>query len=180
MGYAATIGYFDGVHRGHQQVIRRLRAVASADGLQTLVITFSNHPLSVVCPGHEPQQLISAEEKVKKLRALGVDRVVMVEFTKEIMLQPAREFMEKVLRDSLDVEILMLGYDNRFGKRCDGEDFEAYQRYGTELGICVVEGPRPEECGLVNGEAVSSSLIRRLIDEGKSDQAMELMSLREV
>lgn len=175
MKYAATIGFFDGVHRGHRQVIRRLQTIANDNELQTMVITFGNHPLEVVRPGYEPQLLIDIDEKVRRIKACGVDKVVVLQFNKEMMQQSAHDFMQKLLRDELGVEKLVIGYDNRFGRRNPDEDFHAYVAYGNELGIEVIEGPRPEECGLFEGNPISSSLIRRLIEEGRQQDAEQLL-----
>ncbi|MCM1078674.1 MAG: FAD synthetase family protein [Bacteroidales bacterium] len=177
MAYAATIGFFDGVHRGHRHVISRLQALARSRGLQSMVITFSNHPMEVVRPGSAPELLLPFEEKMESLRATGVDKVVAYPFDRTMMSRPAREFMEHLLRDELDVRLLMIGYDNRFGRRDASETFGTYVRYGRELGIEVVEGPRPEASGLFEGRPVSSSLLRELIRTGREDAARELMGL---
>lgn len=174
MAYAATIGFFDGVHRGHQMVVRALLEAARQRGMQTMVVTFDNHPLSVVCPGKEPQLIISNEEKERKLLALGIDRVLSLHFTKEMMQQTAHDFMQE-LRDDYDVRLLMLGYDNRFGRRQPDEGFADYCRYGESLGVDVVEGPRPESAGLFEGRAISSSLVRELLAEGRTDEAEGLL-----
>lgn len=173
--YCATIGFFDGVHRGHRQVIDRMKHIADEKGLQTLIVTFDNHPMEVIRPGFVPELLITPQEKINRLEATGVDRVLPLHFTIDTMQQPAREFMQHVLRDQLHVSVLVIGYDNRFGRRNPDETFETYVQYGRELGIEVIEGPRPEECGLFEGQAVSSTLIRTLMKEGRHDEALRLM-----
>lgn len=178
MKYVATIGFFDGVHLGHQQVIHRLRALAASKGMKTMVVTFGNHPLEVVRPDFVPQLLTNADEKVRRLKACGVDEVVVLNFTREMMQQTAYDFMKDVLRDRLGVGTLLIGYDNRFGRRNPEESFLSYVEYGRQLGIDVQEGPRPEECGLFENAPISSSLIRRLIGEGRVNDALSLMELR--
>lgn len=175
--YCATIGFFDGVHRGHRQVISRLKDIAEAKGMPTMAITFDNHPMEVVRPGFVPELLITYEEKSRRLSATGVDRVEVIHFTRDIMNMPARDFMERILRNRLGVRVLVIGYDNRFGRRNPEETFETYVEYGRELGIEVIEGPRPEECGLFEGQPVSSSLIRKLMKDGREDAAQQLMML---
>lgn len=175
--FAATIGFFDGVHRGHRQVIDRLKEIARTKGLKTMAVTFGNHPMEVVRPGYEPQLLLPVEEKIRRIKECGVDEVVVLHFTREMMQQPAREFMKEVLRDQLGISLLVIGYDNRFGRRNPDETFLSYVGYGKELGIEVVEGPRPEECGLFEGKPVSSSLIRQLIAEGREHEASQLMTI---
>lgn len=175
MSYIATIGFFDGVHIGHQQVISRLKTLAGERGLQTMVVTFGNHPMEVVRPEYTPDLLLSLDEKLQRLMATGVDSVETLLFTREMMQQPAYDFMEKVLRDEFDVKALLIGYDNRFGRRNEKETFESYVEYGKALGIEVIEGPRPEECGLFEGTPVSSSLIRQLLKDGRTSDAKHLM-----
>lgn len=176
-GYAATIGFFDGVHRGHRHVVHTLLRMAEERGLQTLVVTFANHPLSVIRPELVPQQLCSVEEKCQRLTDAGADEVVLLNFTREMMQQSAYDFMKSVLRDQLHVRLLMLGYDNRFGRRQEGEGFEQYVEYGKELGIEVVCGPLPEEAGLFEGKPISSSLIRQLMTEGRAKDAEHLLNI---
>ncbi len=175
MRYAATIGFFDGVHRGHRHVIARLKAFAEDRGLHTLLVTFSNHPMDIIRPGSAPELLLPYDEKMRRLRATGVDKVIAYPFDRGMMDMPARDFMEHVLRDGLGVRLLMIGYDNRFGRRDASETFETYVRYGEELGVEVVEGPRPELSGLFEGRPVSSSLLRELIKEGREEDAHSLM-----
>lgn len=174
--YAATIGFFDGVHRGHRHVISRLKDIAVERGLRSLVVTFSNHPMEIIRPGSAPELLLPYGEKMERLRATGVDKVIAFPFDRQMMNMPARDFMEHILRDELGVRLLMIGYDNRFGKRDASETFDSYVRYGKELGIEVVEGPRPEQSGLFEGRPVSSSLLRELIKEGREEDARLLMS----
>ena len=175
MRYAATIGFFDGVHRGHREVIRRLREVAEREGLLSMVVTFDNHPMTVVRPGYEPDLLLSFEEKMQKLAKTGVDRIVALHFTPEMMQQPARDFMQETLNEGLGVDLLMMGYDNRFGRRNPDETFDSYVSYGKEMGIKVIEGPRPEDCGLFEDRPISSSLIRELLASGRKDDAKTLL-----
>lgn len=175
MAYGATIGFFDGVHKGHQHVVHRLQEACSARDLHSMVVTFSNHPLTVVRPEAVPLMLCDNAVKEQKLRQCGADEVVMLPFTREMMQQSAYDFMRHVLRDRLGVRLLMLGYDNRFGRRQAGEGFEQYVEYGKEIGIEVIEGPRPEEAGLFEGKPVSSSLIRSLMAEGRTEDAATLL-----
>lgn len=172
--FAATIGFFDGVHRGHRHVLERLKTAAAARGLKSMVVTFGNHPLEVVRPGCQPPLLISIEEKVQRIKSCGIDEVVVLQFTKDMMQQPACDFMQHTLRDQLGISLLLIGYDNRFGKRNPDETFRSYVEYGQMLGIEVVEGPRPEECGLFEGTPVSSSLIRQLMQQGRTQEAESL------
>lgn len=166
---AATIGFFDGVHLGHVYVIDQLRRYAQARGLRSALITFDRHPRQVIDDSWQPQQLSTLEQKEELLRLRGVDYLVVLPFGEQMAQLSAYAFMRDVLGAQLGVEMLLTGYDNRFGHRAVGssEGFEDYVRYGKELGIEVV-------CGqplMMDGQAVSSSRIRRLLAEGRVDEA---------
>lgn len=175
--YCATVGVFDGVHRGHQQVIRCVKAQAAASGMQSMVVTFDRNPLEVICPERAPKPLMSLSERVAKLHAAGIDRVEVLPFDNAFMQTTAYDFMRYVLYERLGVRCLITGYDNRFGRRNPEETFETYAVYGREIGMEVMLGPQPEECGLYDGRPVSSSLIRHLLDTGRRDEADALMML---
>ena len=160
-GYVATIGFFDGVHLGHRHIIADVLAVASRSGLSSMVITFSRHPRQVIGDAYIPELLNTTEEKTRLLKKAGIARCEVLDFDTEMARMTAREFMEKILRDQLSVEKLVIGYDNRFGhNRLEG--FDDYSAYGRELGIEVIKSSEMS----AEGHHVSSSVIRRLINEG--------------
>ena len=115
--YAATIGFFDGVHQGHRHVIGQLRQLARERGLGSMVITFDRHPRQVVSTDWLPQLLTTLSEKRRLLEAEDVDRVVVLPFTLQLAALTARQFMQQVLSGELGVSLLLTGYDNRFGHR---------------------------------------------------------------
>lgn len=155
--YAATIGFFDGVHLGHQFLLGQLQRMADAGGQQTMAITFDRHPRQVVQTGWQPQLLTTLDEKIALLAETGIDALVVLDFDGAMAALTARQFMADVLRDRLHVELLLTGYDNRFGHDRT-ESFVDYERYGRELGVKVV-------CAEPLG-TFSSSLVRRLLDGG--------------
>ena len=158
----ATIGVFDGVHEGHQQVIKRLISDAKFHHLTTMVITFDRQPRQLFDPQFRPQLLTTQAEKEREIERLGVDFLVVLPFTKEMAALSARDFMEQILKERLNVKMLQVGYDNRFGHdRTEG--IEDYRRYGHELGIMVYNGIRMGFEGYTL--SVSSSNIRSLIAE---------------
>ena len=170
----ATIGFFDGVHRGHQCLIRQVRDEALRRGMRSLIITFDRHPREVFAPGDVPPLLTTAEEKMVLLKATGVDDIYVLPFDKTMAALTAREFMQQVLKEQLGVEVLVIGYDHRFGKPLSssprgGEGFLEYQEYGREMGIEVVQAQELE------GEHVSSSVIRRALESGDVDRACHLL-----
>lgn len=162
----ATIGFFDGVHRGHQYLISQVVAEAKAAGMESAVITFDEHPRKVLHQEFQPQLLSSFEGKLLLLSKTGVDNVVVLHFDKAMASLSACDFMSKVLRDKLNVKKLIIGYDNRFGHdRAEG--FDDYVRYGRELGIEVMH----HQALSMGGVNVSSSYIRKLIVQGEIETA---------
>ncbi len=159
--YAATIGFFDGVHLGHCHVIEQLKEEARQHGLLPMVITFERHPRQVLQPEWQPQLLTTLEEKISLLAATGIDTLVVLRFDKAMSLLSSQQFMQQVLKRDLCVDLLLTGYDNRFGHDRTAT-FKDYVAYGQALQMEVVCGS-PKE---VDGLRVSSSLVRQLVGEG--------------
>ena len=131
----ATIGMFDGVHEGHRFVLNRVKAFAKEHGLASTVITFDRHPREVVQTDWHPLLLTTFEERMRLLEETGIDRCVVLPFTKEMASLSARDFMQ-MMGERLGVKVLLAGYDNRFGHN-RSETFDDYVHYGKELGIAV-------------------------------------------
>ena len=181
----ATIGFFDGVHRGHQCLIRQVQDEALQRGMRSLIITFDRHPRAVFAPGAVPPLLTTTEEKMALLKATGIDDIYVLPFDKAMAALTAREFMQQVLKEQLGVKVLVIGYDHRFGRRetidpatkSQGtiqekdavEGFAEYQGYGREMGIEVVLAKELE------GEHVSSSEVRRALESGDVQRAAQLL-----
>ncbi len=140
-----------------------------------MVVTFDKHPMEVICPERAPHPILSLDERVRKLKENKIDNVTILSFNREFMQQTAYDFMKNVLYKKLGVRTLVIGYDNRFGKRNPEENAESYINYGKQIGIEVVIGPKPEECGLYNGKPICSSLIRQMIREGNNEEAKLLL-----
>ena len=157
----ATIGFFDGVHRGHCYLIDQVKELAAERGLSTCLISFPVHPRKVMQADYQPQLLSTFAEKRTRLLRTGVDRCVMLPFTSELSELSAYDFMKGVLRNQLNVRILVVGYDHRFGHN-RAEGFADYVRYGEELGMAVMQA---RAC-VVDGINVSSSVIRRYLLQG--------------
>ena len=165
----ATIGSFDGVHRGHRCLLRQVRRIADERALKAVAITFGTSPRSVLGKG-DCLKLSTADERALLLRQAGMDEVAVLDFTPQMAAMTARDFMQQVLREQLHVAVLVIGYDHRFG-RGRSEGFDDYVRYGREIGIEVVRG---ETC-LESGEPVSSTRIRHLLSVGDVDHATRLL-----
>lgn len=162
----ATIGFFDGVHRGHRFLIERLKEDAKAAGLESTVITFERHPRQVLSSDYQPKLLTTFEEKRLLLSRTGVDNCAVLQFDRQMAQMTAREFMERVLAGLLNVKRLYIGYDHRFGHNRE-EGFEDYVRYGRELGIEVLQNTAFD----LEGVNVSSSVIRSFLQEGEVEMA---------
>jgi len=167
--YAATIGFFDGVHRGHRYLVEQLMEQAESRKLQSMVITFDRHPRQVIQSEWQPQLLSSLEEKQQLLSQTGIDQLVILPFDRHMASLSAHAFMQQVLRRQLGVEVLLTGYDNHFGHREPGrqEGFDDYVQYGCEMAMDVVCG----EPLIIGDMSVSSSLIRRLLSQGRVGEA---------
>lgn len=162
----ATIGFFDGVHRGHQFLIKQVCDEAKASGMESAVITFDEHPRKVLHQDYQPRLLSTLEEKLILLSRTGIDNAVVLHFDREMAGLSAHDFMEKVLHDRLNVKKLIIGYDNRFGHN-RAEGFYDYVRMGHEMGIEVIQS----QAFSLDGVNVSSSYIRKLIEKGELELA---------
>lgn len=166
-GRVASIGFFDGVHRGHLCLIEQLCQEAQRRDMSSLLVTFDRHPRTIVSPDHVPTLLTTLEEKEHLLRQTGVDEITILPFTKELSLLSARDFMEQVLLRELDVRALVLGYDHAFGH--GGGAFADYVRWGQEIGIDVVRAHELESL------MVSSSKCRKRLEQGDVEAAGEML-----
>lgn len=161
----ASIGFFDGVHRGHRYLIDQVKTVAEQLNLKSALVTFPIPPVKVMHPDRKIGLLTPICEKVDLLAETDIDYCFLLEFTRELSKLSAKEFMLKVLKQKYNVKALIIGYDHRFGhNRLEG--FEDYCRYGKEIGIDVIQAEV-----LPSSEEISSTLIRASIEEGDMEIA---------
>lgn len=166
----ATIGFFDGVHLGHSYLIDQLKAESASRNLESTIITFDSHPRKVLKKDFQPSLLNTLEEKKTLLAKTGVDNVVIIHFDDTIASLSAYDFMSSILKRKLNVSALLIGYDNMFGhNRMEG--FEDYVRFGKELNIEVKEA----QPLIIDGSAVSSSRVRKLLQAGDVRNANKLL-----
>lgn len=166
--YCATIGFFDGVHRGHQFLLCQLKNEARRRGMQSLVVTFATHPRKTLLTDYRPKLLTPTDEKILQLSACGVDACAVLDFTPELAALSAAEFMEKYLLRQFSVACLIVGYDHRFGTgRAEG--FPDYVRHGKNLGIEVLQA----EAFVETEQTVSSSVVRRQLEAGNVREAAQ-------
>jgi riboflavin kinase/FMN adenylyltransferase len=166
-----TIGNFDGIHLGHQDIFRRLIKEAEKKHRRTIIITFDPHPQKVLHPERRPFFLLTPlDEKLKLIGKFGIDAVVLITFSMEFAKTTAEEFVRNILWDKLHIKKLYVGYDYVFG-RGKGGNAESLKTYGKELGFEV------EEIGAVkNSELiVSSTKIRLSILNGDVSLAAKLL-----
>lgn len=169
-GTAIALGYFDGLHKGHRNVIS-LAAAEKGNGLTPVCFTFSKSPKSVL-NGTQSNALMTNEDKIKTLERLGIERTYQADFEK-IMNMPAQDFAQKILIDTLKAEKLFCGFNYRYGKNGEG-NAETLKSFCESKGVTLTVVPATES----RGEIVSSTLIRKLITDGNVKRANELMCSR--
>lgn len=168
-GTFVTVGTFDGVHRGHLDVIDRLVHRAERAGLPSLVVSFDPHPLEVVNPAAAPQLLTTSEEKLEVLAETGIDYFALVPFTHALASYSAEDFVDRILRGRFRMKKLLIGYDHGFGHRRAG-NVGVLKELGAQRGF-EVEVVDPVSLG--DGKHVSSTTIRRAIAGGDLSRAAE-------
>lgn len=165
-----TLGTFDGVHLGHQAIIKRLVEKAKEKGKKSLVVTYEPHPQSVVAPESAPLVLTTLEEKLFFLRKLDVDQTVVINFDKHLAQYPAQRFVEEILIKKLNVGDLIIGYDHAFGKNREGRVQllkEARKIYDLELEII----PPVKN----NHLPIKSSRIRKELKSGNFSKVVKML-----
>jgi len=158
-----TSGTFDGVHLGHQKILKRIRNIADELNGETVLITFWPHPRLVLYPKEHNLMLLSTfEEKAKLLREAGIDHLVSIPFTKEFSELSSEKFIQKILIDKIQTRKLVIGYDHRFGKNREG-GFEYLKEHIDQFPFKLEEIARED----VDRVGVSSTKIRHALQEGK-------------
>jgi riboflavin kinase/FMN adenylyltransferase len=170
-GGAVTIGAYDGVHLGHQSLLRDLKERSIAAGLVTEVVTFDRHPATVVRPESAPLQLTDLEQKLELLAECSVDRTVVIRFDEARATEPAEDFVSEVLVGALGAKLVVVGSDFHFGHKRQG-NVELLEKMGEKLGFEVV-GVSLE--GDQHGAPVSSTRIRELLALGRVAEAAKVL-----
>ncbi len=167
---AVTIGNFDGVHLGHQKIMKRLAEVAQKKGLESMVITFDPHPTKVLFPDRDLKLLTTTEQKLKLIEKTGVSAVLIIPFDKEFSRMPAGDFIKDILVRKLKVKHVIIGHNYRFGKGKTGNT-QMLRNYGRRYGysLNVVRNMK------IGGFTVSSTRIRQLLHWGRVCEASTLL-----
>jgi len=176
-GTVTTIGAYDGVHRGHREVIRQVRELAAERDLQSAVVTFDRHPASVVRPESAPLLLTDLDQKLELLESTGIDHTLVVHFDEARSLEPAEEFVTEVLVGRLGARAVVVGDDFHFGHRRKG-NVELLRAMGADLGFEVrglelvgLDGePAPDA-----DDRVSSTAIRAALASGELEVANAML-----
>ncbi len=169
-GCVLTIGNFDGVHRGHAEVIANLVKKARHFGLPATLMTFEPQPQELFRGQDAPARLSLLRDKVKLLAELGIDRLVCVNFNQKFAQMPAKEFVEELLVRKLGVKYLVVGDDFCFGRARQG-NFELLRSAGEQHGFAVVS----TQSFLVGDHRVSSTMVRDALAKGNLEQARRLL-----
>jgi riboflavin kinase/FMN adenylyltransferase len=168
-GAVITVGTFDGVHRGHHDVLSRLAALGVATERPSVVVTFEPHPLEVVRPADAPPLLTMHDEKLEQFVQAGVSYVAVLPFTPTLAAYEARDFVDAVLRGRFRVAELLVGHDHGFGRGRLG-DIEVLRALGADRGFGVTVLPPVHAA---NGRAISSTAIRNAVATGDLAAAAE-------
>jgi riboflavin kinase/FMN adenylyltransferase len=164
-----TIGVFDGVHLGHKHLIFKLKELAGQQSLCTVALTFHTHPQEILAPNSQPPFLTDALEKAELLKKEGVSGVIVLTFTPELACLSARQFIE-LLRSKLRMQGLVIGPDFALGRQGEG-NIPTLKKLGHELGFSVTVIPPVK----MNGEIISSTVIRKAMADGDMGKVRRLM-----
>ncbi len=170
-GSAVTVGTFDGIHLGHRIIIDKLKAVAEAKDLRSVVITFEPHPQIVLKNKSENIKVLSTlEEKLEIFNDLDIGNVLVINFTREFSYTHAEDFYKDYLVDKIGLKDLILGYDHMFGKDREG-NFEMLKEISSKYDFTVDKVAEYK----IDGEHVSSTAIRNLLNEGSIAKASKFL-----
>ncbi len=173
-GSAVTIGAFDGVHRGHRQVISTLQKLAIERGLRTVVVTFDRHPASVVRPDSAPLLLTDLDQKLELLAECGVDATFVVRFDETRSQESAADFITSDLVGTLNAKLVTVGSDFHFGNKRAG-NVALLTEMGSELGFETLAHELVDQNGQPSTESVSSTRIRAALRSGDLDAANAML-----
>jgi riboflavin kinase/FMN adenylyltransferase len=166
-----TSGTFDGVHLGHQKILDRLKETAAQVHGETLVITFWPHPRLVVTEDSGELKLLSTiSEKIAAFEEINIDHLLILPFTRELSELSSEKYVEEILIKAIGTKVLVIGYDHRFGKNREG-GFDYLMANANRFKLDIVEIPRQE----IEHLTISSTKIRKSLQEGKLDMANELL-----
>jgi riboflavin kinase/FMN adenylyltransferase len=170
MNAVVTIGNFDGVHIGHQALLRQVVENAHRLDGTSLVITFEPHPVRAFNPNNSFPLLTSCEEKAELIGATGIDVLVCIPFTREFAATPAPTFVKRILCETIGMRVVIVGPDHRLGRDCDG-DISLLKEMSSRFGFEVIVSDWIES----GAHRISSTRIRNMVREGRVEEAAEFL-----
>jgi riboflavin kinase/FMN adenylyltransferase len=165
-----TVGTFDGLHIGHQEIISRMKTFAREKNGETILITFDPHPRIVLDPNHDVKFILTRKRKFELLSNLGIDNLIILPFTKEFSRTSSEDFIKEYLIGKLSADMLIVGYDHHFGRNREG-NYEQLHRLGKTFHFEVAEIPAQ----YVDDIPVSSTKIRNALTEGNVRLANKML-----
>jgi riboflavin kinase/FMN adenylyltransferase len=166
-----SVGNFDGVHRAHAHVLGEIVARAQPIGAKAVAVTFEPHPARILRPDSDLKLLTPVPEKLRLLKTTGIDAVLVLPFGRDLSLMTPRQFAERILKKKLHAREVHEGYNFRFGHKAAG-DVNLLVQLGKEMGFEVKVYSEQK----LRGEPVSSSHIRKLLNEGRVSRARHLLA----
>ena len=170
-GMALTIGNFDGVHRGHQELIKQVCAIAREHGWTSAAVTFDPHPTKLLAPQRAPKLLMPLEARIAQMKRYGLDEVMCLPFDHAMASLSPDQFAQQVLKDKLDAKAVVVGDNFRFGHKQAG-DVHALAELGAKYGFLT----QAIGAVVVRGRIASSSAIRHLLAAGEVSKACRLLN----
>jgi riboflavin kinase/FMN adenylyltransferase len=167
---ALTIGNFDGVHRGHQALLKKLVQTAKEKNIQSCVMTFEPHPIEYFAPEKAPSRILSLRDKLEALAEVGIDQVLVIHFNQHFANLSPTEFVEKILVKGLQVQSILIGDDFHYGAKRAG-NFSSLCEAGQKYGFTVERMDTLEE----NNQRISSSATREALNQGDLNLARQLL-----
>jgi riboflavin kinase/FMN adenylyltransferase len=166
-----TIGTFDGVHLGHQEILRRIIELSRKNEGETALVTFWPHPRFVLNPDDNVLKLLSTfDEKAENLKQIGIDHLIKIEFTEAFSQWSSEKFIQEILIKAIGVKKLVIGYDHHFGKNREGS-FEHLKVHASRYGFTVEEIPRQD----IDDVGISSTKIRKALLSGDVKEAAQFL-----
>jgi len=166
---AATVGFFDGVHAGHRYLLEQLRKEADARKLPSMAITFTQYPQSILRAKFRNICLNTLDERIERLSFSGIDYCLLLDFDRPLSQLTAKDFIQQKLKKEWNIRFLLIGYDNRFGKR-RLHSFRSYVKYGADCGMEIIQASELPDF------QVSSTNIRNCLLANNLEEANRMLS----
>ncbi|MCR1898101.1 bifunctional riboflavin kinase/FAD synthetase [Irregularibacter muris] len=165
-----ALGYFDGIHLGHQELIMAAKKIAVEKKIKSVVFTFQSHPLSILSPSSAPNLLTSNSKKIEIIESMGIDYMIFPKFTSDIMRTTPEDFVKDILVDKFNTRQVIVGFNHRFGYKGQGTPellMSLGEKFGFEVTII-----KPVQ---ISGKVISSTLIRELIQSGQVEEVIKYL-----